>query len=282
MTNHDGSGDAPGQANHKYNKLIDDYKSKLNQYTKKKIPFEELKDAETKLCDYYVNNSSALRFYEKIFKEKLIWPEDIIKKSKEFPLIKPLDIEKIKKRVEERKNKTPKKYVITGGPSSGKSCLVYALQLQNFYAINEVAQKYISLQQAKGISKPWEDPKFETQLYLKQKQQEDLYNDKTLFLDRSLIDVYVYAQMMEQDVPDELKNFVIKEKICPRKTYDKVFYVSPLKKYVKEEYRRESESEARRAGEKIKNFYEELGYTVIRIPDVGIENRVNFILENCK
>jgi predicted ATPase len=282
MTNHNGSGDAPGQANHKYNKLIDEYKSKLNQYAKKKIPLEELKNAETKLCDYYVDNSSALRFYEKIFKEKLIWPEDIIKKSKEFPLIKPLDIEKIKKRVEERKNKTPKKFVLTGCSGSGKSSLIHGLEIEKEYVINETAEKCIRYGQAMGNPEPWNDKYFQKQIFELHLRQEELLKDKRVFMDRSIIDVYVYTTFFKHysKIP-QLEKLIEQEK--ENKRYDKIFYINQLKSFKKEGYRRENDgNESRIIGEKILKTYQELGYEIVFVPDTTLKERIDFILANSK
>jgi predicted ATPase len=300
MVHHyDGSEDSPYQAGSKYTDLIKSYKETFEKYNQKKVSKEILKKAEQKLCDYYIDNSSALRTCERAYRQefKLIYPMEIIKelneskskenKNKEFPLIKPLDIEKIKQRVEERKlnkilelNKTPKKYVLTGGPSAGKSCLVYALEFEGYLAINEVAQKYISYLQAKGCEEPWKKDDFEKNLFYKQMFKEKLYQDKTLFLDRSVIDVWVYSKIMNQDVPEELEELIDKEKTLTKKTYDKIFYIEPLNSYKKEKYRRESQDEARITGEKIRDFYKELGYNVISIPDLGIDERVKMILSN--
>lgn len=299
MVHHYDNSPTPYQAGSKYNDLVKEYKETFEKYNQKKVSKNILKNAEEKLINYYMDNSSKLRYCKRVFRNEIeiIYPEKIINelnesKSKEnenkkFPLIKPLDIEKIKQRVEENKlkkilklSKEKNKYVLTGGPSSGKSCLVYAIEMEGHYAINEVAQKYISLEQAKGIEFPWENPMFETNLYYKQKSKEDLYKDKTVFLDRSIIDIYIYAKIMNQKIPQELENIIEEEKTLAKKTYDKIFYIEPLKSYKNEEYRRENKDEAKETGEKIRDFYKELGYNIINVPDLGIENRLKLILSN--
>lgn len=51
----------------------------------------------------------------------------------------------------------PKRVVFAGGPGTGKTSLVLALELRGEYVVHEAATDYIKVKQAYGIAKPWED-----------------------------------------------------------------------------------------------------------------------------
>lgn len=47
-----------------------------------------------------------------------------------------------------------KKYVITGGPGTGKSSIILALEKKGEHIVHEAAEDFIKLQQARGIKEP--------------------------------------------------------------------------------------------------------------------------------
>jgi predicted ATPase len=55
-------------------------------------------------------------------------------------------------------------YVLTGGPRSGKTSLLLALEWRGENVIQETAIDYIMLQQARGIENPWEAEDFQDQI----------------------------------------------------------------------------------------------------------------------
>ncbi|MBW2998036.1 AAA family ATPase, partial [Candidatus Woesearchaeota archaeon] len=49
------------------------------------------------------------------------------------------------------------RYVLTGGPSSGKSCAAVGLELMGECVIPECAESVIRYLKAKGIDEPWKN-----------------------------------------------------------------------------------------------------------------------------
>ena len=49
-----------------------------------------------------------------------------------------------------------RKFVLTGGPGSGKSSIILELERRGEYVVREAAEDVIRLEQAKGIKNPQE------------------------------------------------------------------------------------------------------------------------------
>ena len=64
------------------------------------------------------------------------------------------------------------KYVLTGGPGSGKSSIILALEMQEEYVIREAAEDYIRLRQAQGQPQPWTEADFQDRILDIQMQRE--------------------------------------------------------------------------------------------------------------
>ena len=48
-----------------------------------------------------------------------------------------------------------KKYILTGGPGTGKSTLILALEQEGYATVPEAAEAYIKYRQAMGKPDPW-------------------------------------------------------------------------------------------------------------------------------
>ena len=86
------------------------------------------------------------------------------------------------------------RYVLTGGPGSGKSSIILALEQQGESIIREAAEDYIKLRQAQGQETPWIEPDFQDRILDLQIQRElriPLFAER-VFIDRGLADGMAY------------------------------------------------------------------------------------------
>jgi len=83
-----------------------------------------------------------------------------------------------------------KLYVLTGGPSAGKSSILLGLEyLRKETVVREAAEDVIKLHQSLGNPRPWELGDFQDRILQLQLQRENsLPNIERVFLDRGTLD----------------------------------------------------------------------------------------------
>lgn len=169
------------------------------------------------------------------------------------------------------------KYIITGGACTGKTTLIGKLKERGFAVVPEAARYVIRQEQEKektisgykGIF-PWNDmDKFQEKIIATQSQLENEINAEEIFLDRSVVDILAYSSKRKQQILDYLK----------KANYTKAFLLEPLPFYTQDEQRKETEEEARLAHNKSYDAYRNVGIEIIKVPDLGLEKRVHFVLE---
>ena len=173
-----------------------------------------------------------------------------------------------------KKEQMPRKYVLTGGPGTGKSSIILALEMKGDYVIRESAEDYIKLRQAQGQQEPWTEPNFQDRILKLQIQREARIpsDAKRVFIDRGLADGLAY----------ESKGTKTYEKIrkeTEKVMYEKVFLIEPIGSTEKTEVRRENHEEAVKIGEKLNQLYKKLGYQPIKINSGHLEERVQEIMQ---
>ena len=78
-----------------------------------------------------------------------------------------------------------KPFLFTGTPGSGKTSCLKELEKLGYIVIHEAATDVISIEQAKGIERPWEEPEFVDKItYMQKERQMDATGDLQ-FYDRS-------------------------------------------------------------------------------------------------
>ena len=167
-----------------------------------------------------------------------------------------------------------KKYILTGGPGTGKSTLILALEQRGEHVIREAAEDYIKIRQAQGQPEPWTEPDFQEKiLELQLKREAKIPQEaKRAFIDRGVADGLAYTE--EEQICKK-----IKEAEKQAGYAKKVFLVEHLGYTQKTEVRREDHEEAKRLGQKLEKVYKELGYETIKIPAGTVEERLEKILE---
>lgn len=165
-------------------------------------------------------------------------------------------------------------YVITGAPSSGKTTLINRLSSMGYQIASEVAREYIKqlIDQNHTLIELKQDT-----LHMQRKiltimlnRERQLPKNKLIFFDRGTPDSAAYFRFHHLD-----NNHVLKA--CKHKRYKQVFYCHGLP-VVHDAIRDEDEVSAKKIGEYIYQTYIDLGYNIIELPAVSIEERLKIIL----
>ncbi|MCF6308258.1 MAG: ATP-binding protein [Flavobacteriaceae bacterium] len=174
----------------------------------------------------------------------------------------------------------PKKIVITGGPSSGKTTLISYLEKKGHQCMHEISRDIIIEAQKQGIEQLFlTDPLLFSQKLLegRLKQFQDTQNleKNFLFYDRGLPDITAYMDFTASNYPE------VFTKTCQNNRYDFVFLLPPWKAiYQQDNERYETFEEAEKIHHFLLKSYKKYGYNVIEVPFGKLENRMQFILNN--
>jgi predicted ATPase len=165
-------------------------------------------------------------------------------------------------------------YVVTGAPSSGKTTLVRELEKLGYRVVHEVARTHIEQQMARGqtLEEVRADKKsFENSiLNAKIAIEADLSEDEVIILDRAIPDSIAYFEVAGLDT----KGAIVKS---PRNRYKKVFLLDRLP--YQADHARVEDKTAVSLDQGLEQSYRMLGYDVIRVAVMPIEDRTKFILK---
>lgn len=169
-----------------------------------------------------------------------------------------------------------KKYVLTGGPCTGKSTMLQLLGSLGYQIIPEAARIIIEDQQLKeGKNLPWINRnKFQKTVLKKQVLFENnLKKNKSTFLDRGIPDGLAYYKLDNLPAPKEL----VEE--SKKRRYEIIFLLKRLPHYQTDLSRKEDKKTGEKIHRLLKQTYLELGYKVIEVPALTVEKRTEFILQ---
>lgn len=172
--------------------------------------------------------------------------------------------------------------IITGGPGSGKTTLLDEIQKNDYNYVPEVAREIIQTQvSSEGDALPWKNIK----------KFRDLMLDKSIesYLS-ALMNPLKQPLLFDRGIPDtlaytHLNNIPISEKLelaTRRYKYNKkVFILPPWKDIYKTDHERKQDFEEAVATYKIMfETYKQLGYELIEVPKMRVEERASFIIKN--
>ncbi|MES2872930.1 MAG: ATP-binding protein [Bacteroidota bacterium] len=168
-------------------------------------------------------------------------------------------------------------YVITGGPSSGKTTTVNLLKERGYITTFEHARHYLDTQRLKG--KTIEDVRkqqleFQLGVLEMQIEQENQISPEVLvFLDRAIPDALAYYRFLNLPVDPKLTEAL------RTVSYKKVFLLDFLP-LIKDYARTEDETAQRRIHELLFEVYESLSFPVVQVLVLPPVERVEFILKN--
>ncbi len=164
-------------------------------------------------------------------------------------------------------------YVITGGPSTGKSTVLSFIEKLGYRVIPEAARVLIDEEMAKGktIKEIREDEaEFQRKvLAMKIKIEQKLPKEEIIFFDRAVPDSVAYYQICGLDLKEALN-------VCQKDQYRKVFLMEQLP-FEQNGARTENPETIKTLNRLFKETYQNLGYEVISVPVMSVEERVKFI-----
>ena len=168
-------------------------------------------------------------------------------------------------------------YVITGGPSSGKTTTVNLLKERGYITTFEHARHYLDTQRLKG--KSIEDVRKQQKefqlgiLDMQIEQENQISPDVLVFLDRAIPDALAYYRFLGLSVDEKLTEAL------RTVSYKKVFILDSLP-LVKDYARTEDEAAQKKIHALLVEVYESLGCPIVHVPVLPPEERVDFILKN--
>lgn len=165
--------------------------------------------------------------------------------------------------------------VITGAPSSGKTTLIHHLSQMGYRTAPEVARNYIrhllihnhsTLSEIKNNTLDLQRKILTIML----ERERQLPAKDPIFFDRGIPDSAAYFRYHHLDDQHVIN-------ACRHQRYKRIFYCHGLP-VVRDAVRDEDDLAAKRIGELIYDVYIELGYKLIELPAVSVEERMKIIL----
>jgi predicted ATPase len=165
-------------------------------------------------------------------------------------------------------------YVLTSAPSSGMTTLANALRPHVDVVFPEAAREYIDEARARGVSVTElrrDEVKFQKDILdLKLRNEAQARKDKLCIFERGIPDSIPYWRIAGVD-PAPLWG------ISRNRPYAAVFFLEPLP-YERDYARTETNEEREELVRELPKIYRELGYRVVPVPAVSVEERVRFVL----
>ena len=174
--------------------------------------------------------------------------------------------------------KSDRFHVITGGPGSGKTSLIEALSSRGYGRTVEAGRAIIQDQMAiDGRALPWRDPLLFAELMLSMDMLSYRLAEQSVgpvFFDRGIPDVSAYLRLMNIHVPEHMHNAA--------RTFsynNEVLIAPPWREIFRQDHERKQDfDEAIRTYDALVATYTALGYDLVEIPRLPLDDRVSFIL----
>lgn len=168
--------------------------------------------------------------------------------------------------------------VVTGAPSAGKTTVLKHLEAKGFSWMPEIARIYVedrlaagqTLDQIRGDEAKFQRGLIDTKLRVEQ----ECYPDSVAFFDRAMPDSITYYRAAGLDPNDVLAD-------CFNFRYGSVLLFDRLPLEA-DHVRTEDEATSNFIDHWLELDYQALGYDVIRVPVMSVENRVEFVLDRLK
>ena len=168
--------------------------------------------------------------------------------------------------------------VIAGGPCSGKTTLLRALERDGHRIEVETSERLLEAGIAEGrtAESMRSDPVAWQENILRQDYAlfDGLAVGELVFTDTSYIENLVFSERAGIAIGPNLKAWL------RRKRYKAVFFLDPLAAYEQSAVRLESAQVAQQISEAVRQRYRDYGYQPVRVPAVSVAERVAFIREH--
>jgi len=179
--------------------------------------------------------------------------------------------------------------VVTGGPGTGKTVVIRALEAAQFHCFHEIirdmtAKARLGETKKEQVSNPLafvDDPFAFNQGLLSGRiahfKAAEKVGEPICFFDRGIPDVLAYMDYFKQSYGSDF------ERGCADHAYDIVFMLPPWREiYVSDNERLETFAEAEALHQHLMETYQRFGYRPIMVPKTGIQERMRFILREVK
>jgi predicted ATPase len=161
------------------------------------------------------------------------------------------------------------KFVITGGPSVGKTTIVSGLANRGFRVVHEIATAVIK----EGKILPWVDRrKFQSEVLRRQQSAEASILDfhTPVILDRGLFDGEAYYVVDGMPIPQAFDSLDASQ-------YEVAFLIEPLDFFDETVVRRENLAFTHQISGVLEECYRKRNVKVVRVPAMPPEERINFV-----
>lgn len=172
--------------------------------------------------------------------------------------------------------------IVTGGPGSGKSTLIDALERAGHARSVEAGRAIIQDQLAiGGPALPWNDPALFAELMLcwEMRSYGLAQGERGLvFFDRGVPDCIGYLRLMGLPVPEHMR------RAAEIYRYNGLVFLAPPwpEIFRQDRERKQDFAEAVRTCDALASTYRELGYELAELPRATVEERVRFVLDRIR
>ena len=166
------------------------------------------------------------------------------------------------------------KYVITGGPGTGKTSIIKELSSRNFFCVKENARKIVFSRDSK-VDKLSSYIHYENKISdLRTKSYAITPNNQICFFDRSVFDCLAYLKIKKIEASSQIKKNI---KTC---VFNKKLFFTPFwaEIFKNDKVRTESITEAKKIEKTLLEIYKSFGFKPIIIPKDKVSKRVDFII----
>ncbi len=173
-------------------------------------------------------------------------------------------------------------YLCTGGPGTGKTTTLLALQQKGYAVVEENARRIIKEQHATGGNATHEgDKKAFCELMLTSNIhdfKQHLHTSDSILFDRGIPDSLAYKTLAaDEDWGDAFQKIEIA--VQQYRYNEKVFVFPPWQEiYLTDEQREHTFEEAIESYSAVTQAHSDAGYTLIEVPKTTVEKRVEFLL----
>jgi predicted ATPase len=169
--------------------------------------------------------------------------------------------------------------VLSGCSGAGKSALLAGLERRGFAVFEEPGRQIVKEQLYIGSGVlPWQEPVKFVDLAVSRSMHHMIVAAKTgrmSFFDRGIIDAVGFLEHLRLPVPQHLENALRRFRY-----HGKVFMTPPWREIFRNDAERQhSFEDAVAAYDSLLVTYRRLGYDIVDLPRLGVEARVDFILE---
>lgn len=170
-------------------------------------------------------------------------------------------------------------FVLTGGPGSGKTTLIEALERAGYARTIEAGRGVIRDQLLiEGPALPWKDPQAFAELMLSWEMRSYHMAEAAagpVFFDRGVPDVIGYLRLLGLPAPDHLLRAAEEFRYNPQ-----VFIAPPWREIFEQDLeRRQDFDEAVQTYDMMMESYADHGYALVELPYGTVPERVRFVVD---